>query len=164
MAIFFQTDVIAEDGTWIDKGHLVQCAADDIGVRLLFHRISCRFAPGRALQGRPAYSHLLGFSRGVVPRKDRPRVDVLPDAGRMTWTRAIGIDTCIDACRYVAEHTQSTRIVDPFCGHGTVLAVAEAMGFESTGVELSKKRAQKARNLALTAEERDRAAKTKRGR
>ena len=158
LSVFFQTDVI-EDGTWVDKGHLVQCAADAEGVPLLFHRISCRFRAGTPLMGRPGYSHLLAFSRGVKARKDRPRIDVIPDAGRMTWTRAIGLETCFDACRFVAEHTGSTRIIDPFCGHGTVLAVAEAMGFDAVGVELSKKRAQKARNLVLAAEELARVAK-----
>jgi len=152
VSIFFQTDVI-EDGAWIDKAHLVQGAADREGVPLLFHRISCRFRAGTPLQGRPGYSHLLGFSRAVKPRRERPRIDVIPDAGRMTWARAIGLETCLDAVRYVRDQTTSTRIVDPFCGHGTVLAVADACGFDSIGVELSKKRAQKARNLVLGAEE-----------
>jgi len=148
VAIFFQTDVIV-DGVWVDKAHLVQRAADDLGVPLRFHRVSCRFRPGSPNHGRPGYSHLLGFSRGVTPRGDRPRTDVLPDGGRMVWPRAMGLDACVDACRWVRDHTTSTTIVDPFCGHGGLLAVAEAMGFRAVGVELSRKRAEAARRLAL---------------
>jgi tRNA G10 N-methylase Trm11 len=38
-------------------------------------------------------------------------------------------------------------VVDPFCGHGTILAVANEHGLDAVGVELSAKRARKARRL-----------------
>ena len=40
-------------------------------------------------------------------------------------------------------------VVDPFCGLGTALAVANVMGLDAVGVELSAKRAEKARSLAV---------------
>jgi tRNA G10 N-methylase Trm11 len=67
----------------------------------------------------------------------------------MTWSRATGVAACQLACRYVRSHTASHTIVDPFCGVGTVLAVAETFGFQSVGVEVGRKRARKARNLTL---------------
>jgi tRNA G10 N-methylase Trm11 len=41
--------------------------------------------------------------------------------------------------------------VDPFCGLGTVLAVANAMGLDGVGVEIVQKRARRARGLELEA-------------
>lgn len=151
IAVFYQTDVIIED-RWIDKGHLVATAADETNVPMLFHRVVCRSAAGTRVFGRPAYSHLLAFSRGVVPKAGQSRADVMPSTGEMTWSRAMGLAACVEAMRYIRENTSSRVIVDPFCGHGTALAVANAFGFDALGVELSKKRAQKARNLVVSVE------------
>jgi tRNA G10 N-methylase Trm11 len=40
-------------------------------------------------------------------------------------------------------------VVDPFCGRGTVLAVANAMGFDALGVDLGAKRCRAARALVV---------------
>jgi len=40
-------------------------------------------------------------------------------------------------------------VIDPFCGVGTLLAVANEKGFDPFGVELSAKRAGKGRTLEL---------------
>ena len=152
VAIFFQSDVV-EHGAWIDKGHLVSRAADEAGARLLWHSIVCRAPAGQPVFGRPAYSHMLCFCRrpgpGPRPRTKGARVDVLTDAGAKTWTRGMGVLACKAACRFIQSHTASRVVVDPFCGHGTVLAVANALGLDAVGVEWSRRRAQKARNLSL---------------
>ena len=44
-------------------------------------------------------------------------------------------------------------IVDPFCGVGTVLAVANAFGLDAVGVERSTKRSAQARLLRLARSE-----------
>ena len=54
------------------------------------------------------------------------------------------------ACRWIAAHTQTRTIVDPFCGHGTVLAVANALGMDAIGVEIGKERARIARAMQVT--------------
>ena len=41
-------------------------------------------------------------------------------------------------------------IVDPFCGVGSVPAMANAFGFDSLGCELSVKRAEMARKVDVT--------------
>jgi hypothetical protein len=153
VAIFYQTDII-DDGLWIDKGHLVSTAADEAGTQLLWHRIVCRKPPGTLLFGRPAYTHMLCFSKGIRPPPGRARADVLPGTGEMTWTRAMGVAACVEACRFIRDETRSRTIVDPFCGHGTALAVANALGFDAVGVELSAKRAKKARNLKVAVDPR----------
>lgn len=147
VALFFQTD-IKKDGEWIDKGFLVSKAAERAGATLLLHKIVCRFQPGTITFGRPAYSHLLAFSRGVKLDLSKSSPDVLPDAGDKTWTRGMGRKACELAIRFVLSQTTNRTIVDPFCGHGTVLAVANGLGLDAIGVELSAKRARKARTLA----------------
>ncbi|WP_434385421.1 DNA methyltransferase [Melittangium boletus] len=148
VTIFYQTD-IKKDGTWVDKGYLVQKAAEGLGHALLWHKVVCRAPAGQTTFGRPAYSHLLCFSRGVRSDLGRSSPDVLPQAGEVTWTRGMGVEACLAACRYVLSHTPTRTIVDPFCGHGTVLAVANDLGLDAVGVELSRKRARKARALRM---------------
>ena len=41
-------------------------------------------------------------------------------------------------------------IVDPFCGYGTVLAVANALGMGAIGVDLSARMCKRARRLSVT--------------
>lgn len=148
VTIFYQTD-IKRDGVWIDKGYLCQRAAEEHGASLLWHKVVCRKAAGTPSFGRPSYAHLLCYSRRIRDQLARSTADVLPSLGEMTWSQAMGTAACELACRYVQTHTQSKTIVDPFCGLGTVLAVANAMGFDAIGVEIGKKRAKKARNLLL---------------
>ena len=146
--LFYQSDV-KRSGHWVDKAYLVQRAAEQQARPLLFHKIICRRPAGTITHGRAAYGHLLCFSRGLREDLSRCTADVLPDAGHMTWVRAIGLNACRVACRWVLEHSQTRTIVDPFCGLGTVLAVANELGLDAIGVELNKKRAGKARTLVL---------------
>lgn len=146
VAIFFQTDV-KHEGTWVDKSLLCQKAAEKRDFALLWRKVVCRAPAGAVTFGKPAYSHLLCFSRGVRAELSRSLPDVLPEAGEKTWTRGMGAEACALACRFIREQTASRLIVDPFCGHGTVLAVANELGFDSIGIELGKKRAKIARNL-----------------
>lgn len=147
-AIFYQSDV-KRGGRWVDKAYLVQKAAEQEDAALLFHKIVCRRPAGTITYGRAAYGHLLCFSRGVQADPARATADVLADAGAMTWVRAVGLEACRVACRFVLEQTATRTVVDPFCGVGTALAVANAMGMDAIGVELNQKRARKARGLQL---------------
>lgn len=148
VAIFFQTD-IKVDGTWVDKSYLVQRAAEDTGHELLWHKIVCRVAPGKTTFSRPAYHHMLCFSKSLKADLHKSTADVLPEAGDTTWARGMGLTACTAACKYVINHTSTRTIVDPFCGHGTVLAVANELGLNAIGVELSPKRAKQAEKLAV---------------
>jgi hypothetical protein len=146
-AFFFQSD-IRHRGVWIDKAALVEAAAPDAGMKLLFHKIVCRKPAGTASQGRATYSHLLGFSRVVRPPR-RPTPDVLPDAGFVVGRKAMGTAACLLACRYILDETPTRTVVDPFCGWGTALAVANALGLAAVGVDRSARMCRRARALAL---------------
>lgn len=150
VSIFFQSDVRYK-GQWIDKAYLVQRAAEDEGALLLRHTIACRKPPGTLTQGRASYSHLLFFSRRLIAPR-RPRPDVLADAGLQVWPKAMGLHACRLACDYLREETETRLVVDPFCGRGSLLAMANALGLDALGIDLSAKRCRNARSLELTPE------------
>jgi hypothetical protein len=149
-AVFYQTDV-KRDGAWVDKAHLVALGAERAGAACLFHKIVCRAPAGTATFGRPGYAHLLAFSRALRPPLDGSTADVLPALGEMSWPRAMGTAACEEACRFLRRSTKCTVVADPFCGLGTMLAVANAHGFDAVGVERSPKRAERARRLRFVA-------------
>lgn len=148
VAIFYQRDG-KKDGAWIDKSYLIQKAAEQTGHALLWHKIVCRARPGSATFGQPAFSHLLCFSRGVRTEIASSTPDVLPLAGEQTWTRGMGLLACEAACRFILGQTATRTVIDPFCGHGTVLAVANELGLGAVGVEKSRRRAEKAQALQV---------------
>jgi hypothetical protein len=140
VAIFFQTDV-KRDGHWV--------GARAAGAHLLWHKVVCRAPAGITTFGRPAYAHLLCFSRGLRLETGQSSPDVLPALGHMTWARAMGVQACEATCDFLLAHTACRTVVDPFCGVGSMLAVANARGLGAIGVELSRKRAERARTLQL---------------
>ncbi len=149
VAIFYQTD-LKRNGAWVDKSFLIQKAAESTGHALLWRKAVCRIRPGEVAFGKPAYSHLLCFSKSVRAEVSRSTADVLPHAGAVTWTRGMGIEACRVACRFVLKNTATHTIVDPFCCHGSVLAVANEMGLNAIGVEIGGKRARRAAKFQLS--------------
>ena len=145
VAIFYQTD-IKHDGRWIDKGHLVQCGAEAAGSFALWHKIVCRVPPGAITFGRPAYAHCICVSRTRRLEAGASTPDVLPALGAMSWSRAMGAAACEMAVTFVAS-IGATTVVDPFCGVGSALAAANAFGLDAIGVEISRRRASRARRL-----------------
>jgi len=144
VVVFYQSD-IRHRGAWIDKGHLVMCAVDGEKATVLWHTIVCRKPPGTIALGRPSYSHMICVAREARPVR-HPGPDVLPSAGAMSWSKAMGADACRLACRFLREDTDTLVVVDPFCGRGTVLAVANEMGFDAIGVDIGGKRVRAARS------------------
>ncbi len=148
-AIFFQSD-IKRDGVWIDKGALIVRAAEDAGARVLFHKIICRRTPGLLTFGRPGFTHLIAVSRAMVCPDELPIPDIIVDAGRQPWVRAMGVRAAAHAVRFARDQVGAKAIVDPFCGVGTVLAVANALGMDAVGVEKARKRSEQARALTIS--------------
>ena len=146
VAVFYQTDV-KRDGGWVDKAFLVQQAMERAGATLLWHKIVPRVPPGTTTFGRPGYAHLLAASRALRLSPGQSSPDVLPRLGEMTWARAMGREACDAVARFLLAHTRCRVVADPFCGVGTMLAVANAHGLDAVGVERSAKRAARAREL-----------------
>lgn len=154
VAVFYQTDV-KRDGRWVDKAFLVQLGAEAAGSALVWHKVVCRVPAGTTTFGRPAYAHLLCLSRGLRLPPGRSSPDVLPALGGMPWPRAMGTAACAAVARFLLAETPCRTVVDPFCGLGTMLAVANAFGLDAVGVELSRRRAARAGRLDLSAHLRD---------
>ncbi len=148
VSVFFQSD-IRHGGVLVDKSYLVLRAAEEERAALLWHKIVCRRPPGTISFGRPSWSHMLCIAKQPRPPARAPGADVLRDAGFMPWSRAMGVTACRVACTYLRDEASARVVVDPFCGRGTVLAVANAMGLDAIGVELSAKRCRAARALVV---------------
>jgi len=148
VVVFFQSDV-KRDGRWVDKGFLVSVGAEAAGSHLLWHKVVCRAPPATATPGRPGWAHLMCFSRALRLDTAGSSADVLPRLGEMTWARAMGVAACEATCHFLRQKTAARVVVDPFCGVGTMLAVANAYGLDAVGVELSAKRAEQARQLVV---------------
>jgi len=171
IAILMQTDVkVPRDGVrqkgkaggnsaegcyweWVDKAHLAMLAAAQVPeTRLLWHKII--LSDSRSLDARggrsssvAGYSHLLCLTRGGEP--EALDLATFPDVARKglaTWVSGAGAQVVEHTCRYVRERGCSL-VVDPFCGEGAVLAIANTSGLSSLGVELCAKRARTARAL-----------------
>lgn len=148
VCIFYQRDSKAE-GAWVDKAFLIQKAAEELGMKELWHKIICRAPPGNITFGKPSYSHLLCFSKNLqVPLEDAT-ADIILAAGKTTWPRGMGLQVCELVCRFILKQTHSRIIVAPFCGHAAVLEVANKMGMDGIGIELSRKRAERAQALEI---------------
>lgn len=151
-AIFFQSD-IKRDGCWIDKGALVMSAAEAAGAQVLFHKLICRRPPGTLTLGRPGYTHLIAVSRTLRCPDVLPIPDIITDAGRQPWVRAMGVRAAAHAVRFARDQAGAKVIFDPFCGVGTVLAVANRLGLDALGVEKAKKRCEQSRQLIVSPSE-----------
>ncbi|RYZ72749.1 MAG: SAM-dependent methyltransferase [Proteobacteria bacterium] len=146
LTIFFQSDIKVDD-RWVDKAYLIGKAAESENHPLLFHKIYCRAPAGQTTYGRPGYSHLLVFSRGVRIKADESTADVISHLGDKSWARGMGFNACVHVADLVQKHAAGHRLVNPFCGQGGLLAVAAEKGIESLGIEKSSKRAEQARRM-----------------
>ena len=146
VTFFYQTDV-KHEGRWIDKSYLCQKAAESAGHALLFHKIVCRCPPGCQTTGKPGYGHLLCFAAQLRADPSEASVDVIPERGESTWVRGMGRNVCELIARFVLKHTRTRTIVNPFCGEGLLLAVANSLGLDAVGIERSRKRALRAQKM-----------------
>ena len=119
----------------------------------MLHKIVCRRPAGTLTYGRPGYTHLIAVSRLMKCPDVLPIPDVIADAGPQKWVRAMGVRAAGHAVRFAKEQAGAKIVFDPFCGVGTVLAVANALGLDALGVEKARKRAEQARGLTVTSVE-----------
>lgn len=146
LAIFFQTDTKGA-GRWLDKAALVREGALRAGAQCVFHWIALGAKDGP--RSRAGYSHLLGFSLEATLDLSMPTRDVIT-SGDSTWTRGMSVTACRAACEAILALTPTRTVIDPFCGHGTALAVANALGLDAIGVEYARRRAKRARSLTVS--------------
>jgi hypothetical protein len=119
--------------------------ARSAGALVLWHKIVLRREPGQIDLHRPGFTHLIAVSIAGHPGK--ASADVLR-AGIKIYPNAMGLSAANFAARF-AQESGAARIVDPFCGRGTVPAVAEARGIESIGIDIDPSQCERARLLRL---------------
>jgi len=137
-SIFYQTDRKI-NGQLISKSHLVFEAAEDAGVRCLWHKIVLRRDVGAVDLYRPGFTHMIAFSHKLS--SGVATTDILP-AGPFKYANAAGSD----AARFAVEfaHQSSDQLVDPFCGHGTFVYAAADIGMNALGIDIDEKQIEQA--------------------
>lgn len=151
VSIFYQSDIKVE-GTWIDKAYIIQKVAESLGHELLWHKIVCRYPAGTITFGRPAYSHMLCFSKKFRIDISKNTPDVLGVIGDKTWERGMGYHACDLIARFLSKETKTKTLIHPFCGEGGMLAVANTWGLDGIGIERSPKRAKRAETIQVNDE------------
>ena len=160
IACFHQTDARANRCDTLSKPFLIMKGVERSGVAasLLWHKVALASPCGHAKVGRPGFTHMMCFFKGTPPN---PKVkyqnfpDVI-DRGQLLWPRGMGIIAVMKSIEFIKWAVgDDVVIVDPFCGHGSVPAVANSMGLKSYGVDLSPgccRKAEKADTDGLVAD------------
>jgi hypothetical protein len=144
-AIFSQTDkkVIGPGGIllcWMDKSYLCTSVAEKYGCTLLWHKFAIN-SDGDFTEHRPCYTHLLCYGKQIsYPIRLFQTPDVI-ERGHMIWKKAIGIEACVLCIAFLCSVGHVNQVINPFSGHGTILAVANYFNMKAFGVEISVKRA-----------------------
>jgi hypothetical protein len=146
VGIFYQSDRRYR-GHLLSKAALLHNAAQSVGFQLLWHKIVLRNSPGKTNLYRPTYIHMMAFSRSL--KAGHPTPDVI-EAGRTIYRNGMNIEAAILAVRFAVNATGTKMICDPFCGRGTVLAVANALGIKSIGFDISPQECALARKLRIS--------------
>lgn len=151
VAIFYQTDIRAE-GEWVSKAYLVMQAAEKAGMKLIWHKIVLVNSVHTIRGSTASFVNLLCFSRQHRETLLTLTPDVLAHRGTMLWKRAMGLRACEFACKYIRAHVPTARaIVDPFCGSGSTLSMANQFGLDAIGVDHCRKRCVQASTLDVAA-------------
>ena len=141
--IFLQTD--RKHHGWVDKGYWITDEARELGFHTVWKKIVLNKDVGRSDLFRPTYSTMLCFTKkGAIG-------SLFPDviySGEKTYSNAFGVDAVSLSVEYVKDQGIK-EIVDPFCGSGTTLAIANNFGLDAIGVEIDKKMCEIARKLNI---------------
>jgi hypothetical protein len=146
--IFSQTDgrVMDKDGRvirWMDKAHLCNTEAETFHCSLLWHKIAID-STAIVSSHRPCYTHLLCFGKEFSYHTSQFLTPDVIERGIMTWEKATGLEACILCIAFLRYIVNTNCVINPFCGQGTILAVADYFGVPSVGIEIMAKRARKA--------------------
>mmetsp|Transcript_23164 Transcript_23164/g.39201 ORF Transcript_23164/g.39201 Transcript_23164/m.39201 type:complete len:324 (-) Transcript_23164:81-1052(-) len=154
-AVFSQTDsrVVQEEGgrvvEWLGKCHLLCSVAEEVaGVQLLWHKIALDSAAAPCSH-RPGFTHVLCFGKQFSFKVSAFLTPDVLDRGRMTWLKATGLEVCLLGVLFLRHVVGAPLVLNPFCGHGTILAVANYFGMPARGVEVLPKRCRRSRSLDL---------------
>lgn len=140
--VLYVTDRLAY-GMRASKAQIALEAAHEAGEPLVWHKIALRRGVGKIDLRRPSFTHMLAFGH-VTAGQATP--DVI-ERGDMLYPNATGLVAARLMVEFAMRHSRC--IVDPFCGQGTIPAVAAALGADAIGVDIDPDQCEKARALRL---------------
>lgn len=118
--IFYQTDRLYK-GKRISKLHMLLKAAEETGHKVVWHKIVMRRDAGAIDIRRPGFSHLICFGDDKV-KAGKATTDLIPKS-KPLYPNGMNVHAAMMALRIAEQY--GNRVCDPFCGRGTVLALAE---------------------------------------
>ena len=135
--VFYVTDR-KHQGAVFSKPQIIFREADRAGVKTTWHKICLRREVGQIDIHRPTFSHLVAFNGrpGTATPDVISRGKTLYNNGTGLLAARVGVDWI---------KTQAGDLADPFCGQGTIPAVAEALGLAAVGVDIDEAQCAKAR-------------------
>ncbi|CAE7659522.1 NTF2 [Symbiodinium pilosum] len=166
VAVFYQTDVRLPGIGQVSKSYLVlHAAARVLGVRLKWHKIVHFGTVDQPTWNAIQFTHLLCFAKtkgllrvGVGTEEDTV-VDLgstMPDIlqrgpkppGLRKAACCMGVNATASVLKWAVRRLPGVQtVIDPFCGAGTVLAIANEYGLDAIGVDISPKRIKQAKQL-----------------
>jgi len=168
VVIFVQTDDRDAIRGQISKFALVMRAAAEHAqsVKLLWHRVVHFGTVDEGCHGCVKFSHLICFRKNMPLQSDGPLeklananngganlepVHGLPDVlwrgikpRGLNAARSFGAHMTRIILQWTVRQLSVHTVIDPFCGAGTVLAVANVLGLHAVGVDISSKRTKQA--------------------
>lgn len=114
------------------KAAVILGAADDLRLRLLWHKIVV-VTRGTGLR-RPSYTHMIAVANGGRVTAGRPTPDVL-DGGPKEYANSLGRDAIAVALDLV-ERFGPDVLADPFVGRGSIVVAAADRGIPGLGVDI----------------------------
>lgn len=132
-AVFYVTDR-RHTGQIFSKSDVVFAAAGEAGYQVLWHKIALRRQPNKLDLYRPTYTHLIAVGPAGT-RGGKATPDVF-DRGDVLYPNGMGRRAAAVAVEFVGKYAKGVPIVNPYCGRGTVLAAAEAFGYDSVGIDI----------------------------
>jgi len=171
VVIFVQTDDRDAIRGQISKFALVMRAAAEHSqsVKLLWHRVVHFGTVDEGCHGCVKFSHLICFRKNTPLQSNEPLekpasainggeklepVHGLPDVlwrgikpRGLNAARSFGAHMTRIILQWTVRQLGVHTVVDPFCGAGTVLAVANVLGLHAVGVDISSKRTKQAQTM-----------------
>lgn len=142
---FYQTDRKYQ-GITIDKKSFISNIFHSYGFETIMSKIVLKQAPETSNLFRPTFTNLFAFSKEI--KSGKPTPDVIY-GGKMIYKNAMGFNACAVCLDFLKSkgYDSETVIVDPFCGQGSILKMANDAGFNSIGVDIDINQTKKAELL-----------------
>lgn len=143
--VFTQTDKKATSmGIWYDKISSIYEAANEFKVKLIFHKIGLYHNEDTF----PDYQHYICFSNIINTNTNINNSVML--AGDKLYKNGTPFNIIMNALMlFKNNNSNNNNVLDPFCGRGTNLALANLIGMNAIGIDIDPVQCEYSRNLNI---------------